>query len=118
MTDLIFSESNKTNRHIWACQNELGGVHIWAQLYQHSNLSEQYYGGIEVHSPKPLYDPTEPHSHDSCWLIGGPCWHDGSGLAFEDHVLPLIRELGTENILQHLKPILIKWHKLYFGDQS
>ncbi len=38
-----------------------------------------WFGGVEIHYAKP---PDHLHekipSHDHCWLLDGPCWHDGS----------------------------------------
>lgn len=118
MSDLVFFEEYNDGRHIWACRNELGGIHIWAQEFNSPFAFCSYYGGIEVHSPKQVYDFSPEPSHESCWLIGGPCWHDGSSLWFQEQIIPYIREFGINNLLPILKPILTDWHTSNFGDRS
>lgn len=48
------------------------------------NLSFKPYG-IEYHfRTPPEYSAGKPADHENCWLIGGPCWHDGSSMAADD----------------------------------
>lgn len=43
----------------------------------------EYYGGIEIHSKTQLYDFAPSASHEYCEWTKGPCWHDGSSLAYD-----------------------------------
>lgn len=60
----------------WGVSGEFGGVHIWFD-------PSLKYGGIEIHGRSPLYDGATMSDED-CWLIGGKCCHDGSGLWWQD----------------------------------
>jgi hypothetical protein len=80
---------------------------------------EVYYGGVEVHSPKPMYDfgDGKPH-HENCWLLKAPCWHDGSSLYFSENIEPMIR--GYEgnmppHITEYINSILHDWYGSKFG---
>lgn len=46
-------------------------------------FSGGYYGGIEVHSKTQLYGFAPDPSHEHCEWTNGPCWHDGSSLAYD-----------------------------------
>lgn len=86
------SEDN-LNTHMWTGVGENGGIHIWArpapELDGHY-FSERYYGGIEVHRKITEVDEYRC-SHENCWLIGGPCYHDGSSLYFSERIEPMFR---------------------------
>jgi len=46
--------------------------------------SEEYLGGVEVHyKSAPEYMDKDKPSQDYCDYLGGPCWHDGSSMAFD-----------------------------------
>ena len=78
--------------HIWTCTGSLGAMHFHA-----TDLGEEYEGkhgirfsaGLEIHSRAPLSD-TAPN--EKCWLIGGPCWHDGTSLYAQERVVPYWRQ--------------------------
>lgn len=56
----------------------LGAVEAWrTQVDDHT-----FFGGLEIHSPRPLEHDSDEPSLDDCWLIG-TCWSSGSGSAFE-----------------------------------
>jgi hypothetical protein len=102
-------------RYVWAVKGERGGVHVWAQSMcdEAAKISgSRYYGGIEVHRATPHeYDnPAEP-SHDECWLIGKPCWHDGSSLQFSEQVLPMIERMGVEAVASYCLSIARAWYR-------
>jgi len=43
-------------------------------------------GGIELHYQiPPDYMDDQAPSHQDCWLLNSPCWHDGSSLAIEPY---------------------------------
>ena len=78
--------------HIWTCIGSLGAMHFHA-----TDLGEEYEArhgirysaGLEIHSRAPLSDqpPNEKY-----WLIGGPCWHDGTSLYAQERVVPYWRQ--------------------------
>lgn len=87
--------------HQWSLKNKHGGIHISCSVSEFEGRKE-WIGGIECHWPKDAknfpeyYNKEQPH-HEHCWLLGEPCWHDGSSLYF------------SENIAQYLPDP-------YFGD--
>ena len=76
--------------HTWALIGDVGAIHIWGNRTAWESRPE-WIGGIECHySAAPEYmDPDKP-SHDHCWLLGKPCWHDGSSLQFSEGVAPYL----------------------------
>lgn len=81
-------------RYTWAMVGPKGAVHIWAQTTSDEyaeRFVDRYIGGVECHWPA---GDEEAH-HADCWLLKGPCRHDGSSLYFSDHIAPM---LSPENI--------------------
>lgn len=76
--------------HLWSLANEDGGIHISASI---SPFRGQYYwvGGCETHYAKcPDYMDANKPSHEHCWVLGAPCWHDGSSLYFSENVAQML----------------------------
>ncbi len=49
--------------------------------------------GLEIHRRSPSeYQKDYAPSFDECHILKCPCWHDGTTLYAEDHLLPLWRE--------------------------
>lgn len=65
----------------WAVFGEHGGIHL------HCSAGDFSSGGIEIHSRTPLHDGHKPHGHTNCWLIGCPCYHDGSSLQWSERLV-------------------------------
>jgi hypothetical protein len=92
--------------HLWTIVGPRGGVHLWANLYQGRDAydvygtSSKWCGGFELHSPVPFYqDDDEPPvkpTDESCWLIKGKCYHDGSSSDFDNYIAD---DLGTDNFI-------------------
>lgn len=73
-------------RHAWSLVGPLGGVHF--TFYDHKDTPS---AGLEFHhSPVCDYRRNEAPDHVNCWLIGGPCRHDGSSLYARETLLPMI----------------------------
>ena len=113
---------NGTERHVWSVKNERGGLHVWA--HQHDDdyrmkWGQRYWGGIEMHSPRPLHEGQEgkPH-HDKCWLLGVPCWHDGSSLQFDEQIEPILSDDICGQDHSFVFDLLRRRHAYYFGDPS
>lgn len=51
-------------------------------------FGERYWGGIEIHSKKQMYDWSEQPTSDNCWILGCQCWSDGSSLMATDWYIP------------------------------
>lgn len=78
--------------HLWSLADEKGGIHVSASLTEWQSGGREWMGGAETHyAAAPDYmNPDEP-SHEHCWVLGKPCWHDGSSLYFSEniaHMLP------------------------------
>ena len=79
-------------KHIYICRGRHGAMHfhitdlgeVHAKKYGH-----RYSSGLEAHhrTPPSYMDDRAP-SHEECWVIGGPCWHDGTSLYAEESLLP------------------------------
>lgn len=60
-------------------------------------------GGVEEHRKAPAdYQEGEQPSHDKCWLIDCPCWHDGSSL-YADVFFPILKFEGEEGVYRQLE---------------
>lgn len=94
---------------IWGVAGPSGGVHIWAQ--QSGSLDfDPYYGGVEIHrATQGEYDDKTP-SQQHCWLLEGPCWHDGSSLFFSEKLLPLLVSNGPEACTEAFFSIAWDWY--------
>lgn len=70
-------------------------------------------GGVEVHSRRPLFDGDEPGCVP-CHLVpgDGPCYSDGSSLAYSEQFLPLIRAEDSAGLLR----LLAQWHAAQFPE--
>lgn len=108
-------ESHKTEsgmRYIFAVKGELGGVHFWVEEYTRENGEVRRFGGVESHSKTPFSDSTPGPDNDNCWLIGCPCWHDGSSLMAEETYIPVWQACRSDG---DFEPIFRGISRLY-GD--
>lgn len=104
----------------WALVGPDGGIHIWARPVSPDRQSfreERFIGGVEVHYRKqPSWADAEPH-HEDCWLIGGPCWHDGTSLYFSERIEPMLDAEGdgfTERSHEYVRSELEYWYRTHF----
>lgn len=77
--------------HSWWIKGQSGGVHIWARLSKLAGWQLEWIGGVECHwaqCPAGSYHNPDTPSHGDCWLLGGPCWHDGTSLYFSERIEP------------------------------
>lgn len=83
----------KRPEHIWILSNGGNAIHVSARTSEWNHRFE-WSGGIECHwSVAPEWvKESEPH-HEHCWILGGPCWHDGSSLYFSDNIAPMLPDL-------------------------
>ena len=110
------SENEREPRHVWTAVGASGGVHIWATEKSDDmvrSFGGRFYGGIECHWRKPRYDTAGP-DHDNCWLLNGPCWHDGSSLYFDENIEPMLGSIRgadvPDSIHEYLKSELFDWY--------
>lgn len=55
-------------------------------------------GGIEEHHRSRVPYMDEKPSHDNCWILNGPCWHDGSSLYASEVLIPIFESGGESAI--------------------
>jgi hypothetical protein len=75
----------------WEYSYELMGAKGGLQLHVSGphvfDGGEHWSAGLELHGRAPLYGNDAP-SHDNCWLLNCPCWHEGTSLHAQEHYLP------------------------------
>lgn len=119
MSTLTYDYFHNKHGHFWTLTGPLGGVHIWARPVL--GAPEKYVGGVEVHYPHPVYpwDSEDKPHHENCWLLGGPCWHDGTSLYFSERIAPM---LGTApfpySTHEYLKAELLHWYRAKFQKED
>lgn len=81
--------------HSYTCVGRWGAVslHI-TDLSRMKEAAVEHSAGLEYHRRQPLPDNDSPPSHEKCWLIGGPCWHDGTSLYAQEKYVPMFRQGG------------------------
>lgn len=93
--------------HIWTCIGRWGAMHFHVtDLGADYKHGERYSGGLETHARKPLdYQNDQAPSHEECWLIGGPCWSDGTSLYAHEKLIPfwLVEPHNHERIFRMLE---------------
>lgn len=97
MTDLVH-KYELTKRpgealvHCWTCVGPLGGVHLHVRDCMPGDDWTRFLGGLEFHyRTPPGYLAKDPPSHEKCWLIDAPCWHDGTSLYASETLIPFWR---------------------------
>ena len=61
-------------------------------------------GGVEHHMrTAPDYYEGKPADHTDCWLLGGPCWHDGTSLYATEFMIPLLEREGEDALWLQLE---------------
>jgi len=75
-------------RHTYLLEGARGAVHFHVTSSSHDK--GRFYGGVEMHSPKPIHDEDKAPDHGSCTALSGrACWHDGSSTMAEAQFIPL-----------------------------
>lgn len=103
--------------HQWQLNGPRGGIHVDAWFTGRSDYTgRSWIGGIEGHSPIPQsdYDEQKGEDHAHCWLIGGPCWHDGSSLQFSEEIAPYLpiedRVMGEHQHAEVMRVMLSRYN--------
>ena len=85
--------------HTWILVGEHGGMHLNIRGYK-SDKSIEYSAGLETHYRKPPeYMKGKPPSHDECFILKTPCWHDGTSLYASEKYVPLFRNKVDDEII-------------------
>jgi hypothetical protein len=81
----------------FAVVGSLGAMHFWVDTPRNDldDRCQESDCGIEIHSRKPLYGRQNAADNDRCWIVGGPCWHDGSTLVAREFWVPLFRTCNS-----------------------
>lgn len=100
-------------RESYVYSTPAGAIELWRRPEVGGTNWHQsgHYGGVESHSPVPLYDGQTPMPGHCEWVKGGKCYTDGSSLAFDEFE----NDFGTPN---YLKPSLADWHRSRFGTRT
>jgi hypothetical protein len=103
-----YEDDGFAKRHVWICIGVAGALHLHiSEIKQRPGEPEdwKYSGGIEVHyRAPPDYMSEDAPSHDRCWLLKAPCWHDGSSLQATEAWIPLWR--ASPNDHDHMFALL------------
>lgn len=88
-----YSNQFESPNHVWTCIGALGAIHfhVTDMGEKHGEqYGNRYSGGLETHyrSP-PDYMKDHAPSHDKCWLLQCPCWHDGTSLYASETLIPM-----------------------------
>lgn len=127
MTDMIYGyepPTSETQPHMWTLKGLKGGIHIWARENDckwQEKWGGRYIGGVEYHSPVPVYEwqTADNPDHADCFLLGGPCWHDGSSLYFSERIEPMLRNGPpfSPPIHQFMNAVMFSFYQSHFGVQ-
>lgn len=98
--------------NLWRYDYELigacGGLNLHISGPHVYDNSEHWSAGLELHSRTPLVENTPP-SHDECWLLKCPCWHDGTSSYAQEHFLPMVLSGDHERVLREM---------IYYADEQ
>ena len=95
-----------SDEHSYEVVGRDGGV----QLHITERGAEAY-GGLEFHYAQCPSWVDSPPNHAPCWLIGGPCWHDGTSLYVEEVLLPTWKRLRGDTKAM-LEEVAREYHRL------
>lgn len=77
----------------WIVIGRHGAIHFHVidlgEKYSKEHRAERYSGGLEIHYRQPPeYMANDAPSHDRCFVLEGPCWHDGTSLYAQERIIP------------------------------
>ena len=117
-----FSIRDGRERHDWIAHGTLGAINIWAEPTAPTWRDEHWFGGIECHSAERQDYMSEKPSHELCWLLLKPCWHDGSSLQFSEQVEfrlpPPTGAPMSGDILTDLQPLLRSRYRTWCAEPA
>ena len=105
--------------HTWVVIGRHGAAHLRlndrrpdaADIYDYDKVS----GGMEAHyRAPPEYRANDCPDHDRCWLLEGPCWHDGSSRQVSEEIcqpyyLDALNNANHEPFFSFLKDRYRSW---------
>lgn len=93
-----WSHPYNNTRHQWSLLGPVGGVSFHVNIMDDRERFSEPTCGLEFHHSSRaeghdyLIDGQAPH-HSPCWLLGEPCWHDGTSLYASEGVWPRVEPL-------------------------
>lgn len=95
--------------HRWIIVGNNIAAHLDIRPYQIKDGPIEYSAGLEIHYGQPPdYMADEAPHHEECWLLHGPCWHDGTSLYAQEEFVPIFLN-GCDHDLIFVK--MINWVK-------
>ena len=79
-----------------------GGVNLHVSGPHNYGGVDHFSAGLEFHHRQPIHDSDYPPSHDECWLLKCPCWHDGTSLYAQEEYLPRVLSGDYEGVFRRL----------------
>lgn len=77
-------------RHSYELIGARGGINVHFSGPHRYDNQDNWAAGIEFHYRQPPdYMKDDAPSHNRCWLLECPCWHDGSSMWAQERFLPL-----------------------------
>jgi hypothetical protein len=99
----LFAGHWKHNYHL---VGRWGGLNFHITDFGEERLAaipDRYSAGLECHYRQPPdYMRNDPPSHDCCWLLKAPCWHDGTSIYAQETLLPLFDGKDHVRMFVHL----------------
>lgn len=109
-------------RHHWHLRGPKGGISFSVSLWEGAGGAEKHakFGGpscgLEFHHG---FDPTggkEAAHHARCWLLEGPCWHDGTSLYASETIWPIVQSMMPDHAA--IFRLLEREYDRHFEDQA
>lgn len=75
--------------HQWSFRGPGGGLSFHVSIMDDEPGREPS-AGLEFHHLAPPYGEDEAAHHSPCWLLGAPCWHNGTSLYASESVWPRV----------------------------
>lgn len=77
-------------RHSYELIGRHGGVNVHFSGPHRYDNADHWSAGVEFHYREPPeHMRDDAPSHDRCWLLECPCWHDGSSVWAQEQFMPL-----------------------------
>ena len=107
--------------HMWTLKGPKGAIHVWARENSPdwvAKWGDRFIGGVERHSPNPVYEHDKEPNHEKCWLLGGPCWHDGTSLYFSENIEPMLGRGApfNEGTHEYINSVMHSFYTSHFGE--
>lgn len=87
--EYVYCRPYETVVHAWKLIGAAGGLHLHISDREEELIFGRYSGNLEFHyRAPPNHLKTYAPNDDRCWLLGCPCWHDGTSVYASDFLIP------------------------------